>query len=99
MSKWVARFTLPIICGFQLVVNLRLAPEASPRVVQQIFEQTNGVPQIPPSQIKVHLDLSTSAASSLLLYNLVLSAAALLFSLILFSEEAARHRALEASSR
>jgi hypothetical protein len=93
MIKWIARFSLPIICGLQLIVNLRLAPEASPRKVQEIFEQTNAAVLVPPSQIKMHLDLSTSAASSLLMYNLFLSAVALVFSVILFREEASRHKA------
>jgi len=93
MINWIARFALPIVCCLQLVVNLRLGPEASPRRLQQILEQTNAASPTTSSQVKMLVDLSASASSSLLLYNLALSAVALMFCIILLREEAARHKA------
>lgn len=96
MLKWIARFTLPVLCALQLIMNLRLAPEANPRKAQQLVEESSSGQQSISNQLKIYLNLNSSAASSLLIYNVVLSSLSLCFSLILLRDEELRHKQSEA---
>jgi hypothetical protein len=92
MLKWIARFTLPVVCALQLIMNLRLAPEANPRKAQQLVEESRNGQQSISNQIKIYLSLNASAASSLLIYNVILSSIGLCFSVVLLRDEERRNR-------
>ena len=93
MLKWIARFTLPVVCTLQLIMNLRLAPEANPRKAQQLVEESS---QSSSNQLKIYLNLNASAASSLFIYNIFLSSVALCFSVVLLRDEERRHKMSQA---
>jgi hypothetical protein len=96
MLKWIARFTLPVLCTLQLIMNLRLAPEASPRKAQQLVEESSNGQQSNSTQIKMYLSLNASAASSLFIYNVILSSLSVCFSVVLLRDEERRHKMSQA---
>ena len=78
----VARSSLWVVCASLVLINLRLAPEVSPRRAIQQLEQFQATNQIVlPTSLTLALQMNSAAASSLLIYNLALSGAAFCLSL------------------
>jgi hypothetical protein len=88
MLRIISRSVLPLLCGSQILLNLHLVPEASPREAQRLLRELpieHGEPAL-PNKLSVALRLNSEACGSLLSYNLFISTLAFLCSLALLRE-------------